>query len=403
VVSSAAGTPPTDPADPEQAASPQAGAGADGNKYGRRIASAILGGETKDRHRILTTSRLEEEVMDGTINRRTMILGTAATAAVVCAPHIARAARPITLRVSSSAPPDKFGAHYLWYKPFEEEVARLAGDRINLQYFPNAQLGKEADVVNQVKAGSVDMMLTGSSIWATIVPEFGMLDLGFLFNSYDHCAKALDTGVGDFYNKLLLERSGVTILGWTFQVGARSVYTTKPVASVKDLHGVKLRVLPTKAFIDTFDIIGATPTPIPINELYMAVQTGVVDGFEHDPGTAIAYKLYEVTKYCFLTNHVYTPLLAYIGKAGLAKMPADLRPLFLQAAAHATTVSRAEVKTTEAEAVADLKGKGITFTEAPPAEIKELKQKMAEKLYSAYLKQYPITEPLFAKIKEAEG
>lgn len=339
--------------------------------------------------------------MTGHLNRRTLIAGSAATAVLIGAPHIARAAGPIMLRVSSSAPPDKFGAHYLWYKPFEDELAKLAGDRIKLEYFPNAQLGKEADVVNQVKAGSVDMMLTGASIWATVVPEFGMLDLGFLFNSYDHCARALDSGVGQAYNQLLLERASVTILGWGFQVGARSIYTKKPIASLSELKGVKLRVLPTKAFIDTFNIIGATPTPIPINELYTAVQTGVVDGFEHDPGTVLAYKMFEVSKYCFLTRHIYTPMLAYIGKRGLAKIPADLLPKFMQAAAVATAASRSEVKAVEAEAVADLKAKGIVFADAPPAELQELRQKMADNLYSAYLKQFPVTEPLFAKIKLA--
>lgn len=331
-----------------------------------------------------------------TVTRRSILVGTAAGLAM---PYVARAAGPITLRVSSSAPPDKFGAHYLWFEPFEAELKKLAGDKIKLEYFPNSQLGKEADVVNQVKAGSVDMMLTGASIWATVVPEFGLLDLGFLFNSYDHCSRAIDAGVGAAYDKLLAARAGVTILGWGFQVGARSIYTKKPIAHLSELQGVKLRVLPTKAFIDTFNLIGATPTPIPINELYTAVQTGVVDGFEHDPGTVLAYKLYEVSKNCFLTRHIYTPMLAYVGKRGLAKIPADLMPQFRQAADVATASSRREVASVEAEAVADLKSRGIVFTDVPPAELAALKSKMADELYPAFLKLYPDTVPLFNQIK----
>jgi TRAP-type C4-dicarboxylate transport system substrate-binding protein len=160
-------------------------------------------------------------------------------------------------------PPDKYGAHYLWYKPFEDNLKRLVGDEIKLEYFPNSQLGKEADVVQQVKAGSVDMMISGPSIWATIVPEIGALDLGFLFDNYAHAFKAIDGGVSTVFDKLLLDRAGVTVLGWGFQVGARSVYTKAPIKSVAELKGVKLRVLPTKAFIDTFTQIGAVPTPIP--------------------------------------------------------------------------------------------------------------------------------------------
>jgi tripartite ATP-independent transporter DctP family solute receptor len=343
--------------------------------------------------------------MTRSITRRRMLAVSAATAATaVIGPFTsARAAGPIVLRVSSSAPPDKYGAHYLWFKPFEDNLKRLVGDQIKLEYFPNSQLGKEADVVQQVKAGSVDMMISGPSIWATVVPEIGALDLGFLFDNYAHAFKAIDGGVSAVFDKLLLDRAGVTVLGWGFQVGARSVYTKMPIKSVAELKGVKLRVLPTKAFIDTFTIIGAVPTPIPINELYTAAQTGVVDGFEHDPGTVLAYKFYEVDKYCFLTRHYYSPMLAYIGKRGLSKITSDLMPKFMQAAAEATKQERADVPKVENEAVTELKAKGVVFTEMPPAERKAVADKVATTLYPAFASQYPVTKQVFEKIAATRG
>jgi tripartite ATP-independent transporter DctP family solute receptor len=343
--------------------------------------------------------------MTRSITRRRMLAVSAATAATaVIGPFTsARAAGPIVLRVSSSAPPDKYGAHYLWFKPFEDNLKRLVGDQIKLEYFPNSQLGKEADVVQQVKAGSVDMMISGPSIWATVVPEIGALDLGFLFDNYAHAFKAIDGGVSAVFDKLLLDRAGVTVLGWGFQVGARSVYTKMPIKSVAELKGVKLRVLPTKAFIDTFTIIGAVPTPIPINELYTAAQTGVVDGFEHDPGTVLAYKFYEVDKYCFLTRHYYSPMLAYIGKRGLSKITSDLMPKFMQAAAEATKQERADVPKVESEAVTELKAKGVVFTEMPPAERKAVADKVATTLYPAFASQYPVTKQVFEKIAATRG
>jgi tripartite ATP-independent transporter DctP family solute receptor len=343
--------------------------------------------------------------MTRSITRRRMLAVSAATAATaVIGPFTsARAAGPIVLRVSSSAPPDKYGAHYLWFKPFEDNLTRLVGDQIKLEYFPNSQLGKEADVVQQVKAGSVDMMISGPSIWATVVPEIGALDLGFLFDNYAHAFKAIDGGVSAVFDKLLLDRAGVTVLGWGFQVGARSVYTKMPIKSVAELKGVKLRVLPTKAFIDTFTIIGAVPTPIPINELYTAAQTGVVDGFEHDPGTVLAYKFYEVDKYCFLTRHYYSPMLAYIGKRGLSKITSDLMPKFMQAAAEATKQERADVPKVESEAVTELKAKGVVFTEMPPAERKAVADKVATTLYPAFASQYPVTKQVFEKIAATRG
>ena len=343
--------------------------------------------------------------MSQPITRRQMLAVSAATLATAATGtfNTARAAGPITLRVSSSAPPDKYGAHYLWYKPFEDNLKKLVGDQIKLEYFPNSQLGKEADVVQQVKAGSVDMMISGPSIWATVVPEVGALDLGYLFDGYAHAFRAIDGGISELYDKMLLDRTGVTILGWGFQVGARSVYTKMPIKSVAELKGVKLRVLPTKAFIDTFNTIGAVPTPIPINELYTAAQTGVVDGFEHDPGTVLAYKFYEVDKYCFLTKHYYSPMLAYIGKRGLSKITPELMPKFMQAAAEATKQERADVQQVEAEAMVELKAKGVTFTEVPAAERKTMVDNIGRALYPAFATQYPVTKQVFDKIAATRG
>ena len=121
--------------------------------------------------------------------------------------------------------------------------------------------------------------------------------------------------------QMLNVRTGCTVMGWGSHFAARSVYTKVPVNALAGLKGVKLRVLPTTAFIDTFKLMGAVPTPIPFNELYTAVQTGVVDGFEHDASTVLATKLYEVTKHCFLTEHLFPPMVAVVGKRGLEKIP----------------------------------------------------------------------------------
>jgi TRAP-type transport system periplasmic protein len=335
-----------------------------------------------------------------TINNQRRRIMTASAAALVSGlvPSLSRAAAPITLRVSSSAPPDRFGAHYLWFKPFEEQLKATVGERIQLQYFPNGQLGKEADVVQQVKSGSVDMMLTGLSIWSTMVPELGMLDYGYLFDDYQHASRALDGGVSAALEQMLLQRTGVSVLGWGFQVGSRSVYTKSAAATLAQLKGVKLRVLPTKGMIDTFTTMGATPTPIPINEVYTAVQTGVVDGFEHDPGTVLAYKWSEVSKQCLLTRHMYSTMCAFIGKRGMAKIPDDLKPAFMKAAQVATASARTQAALAEKEAMTDLKARNIAFTEMPDADRKRIIQEMSTKVYPSFIQQYPATRPLFDQI-----
>jgi tripartite ATP-independent transporter DctP family solute receptor len=340
-----------------------------------------------------------------TISRRRLVqAGSAATlAALAGAPFVARAQAPVALRFSSSMTADDNAAHFVWYQRLDANLKTAVGDRIKIDYFPNNQLGKESDVVQQVKVGSIDMMVTGSSIWATVLPELGMLDLGYVFDSYAHVAKAMDGAAGTQLNNLLLQRTGCSVLTWTSHFGPRSVYTKAQLKSLADIKGVKLRVLPTPAFIETFKIMGAIPTPIPFGELYMAAQTGVVDGFEHDAATVLASKLNEVTKSCWLTEHLFSPMVVVIGKRSLDRIPADLRPAFMKAVADSTDQQRALAGEKGAGAIEELKRKGMTFFPMSAADRAAVRKEMEAKLWADFAKQYPLTGPLFAAISSARG
>ena len=314
-----------------------------------------------------------------------------------------RAQSPITMRISSSMSADQNAAHYIWYERFAANVKSSLGDKVTLGYFPDSQLGKEADIVQQVKVGSVDMMITGSSIWATVAPEFGMLDLGYVFDSYPHAFKALDAGVGDQLGKILSDRTGCTVLGWASHFGPRSVYTRNPVKSLAELKGIKLRVLPAPAFIETFKIMGAIPTPIPINELYTALQTGVVDGFEHDQASVLQYKFAEQVKYCWLTEHLFSPMVAVIGKRGLEKVPSDIRPAFLKAAKDATVYERGVAAEKGKAAMAELQRMGVTFTPMAKAERDQVRKEMEAKVWASFIKEYPDTKAMFDAITAARA
>ncbi len=339
------------------------------------------------------------------LSRRQFMAGSAGAAALAAGgwSASARAQEAISLRVSSSMPADQNAAHYAWFQEFEARLKDSLGDRVHLDYFPNSQLGSEADVAQQVKVGSVDVIVSGSSIWATIVPEIGMLDLGYMFDSFDHAEKALDGGAADALNKIVNDATGVTLLGWGFSFGARNVYTKKQVASLADLKDVKLRVLPAPAFIQTFQLMGAIPTPIAINELYTALQTGVVDGFEHDAGTVLAQKFYEVSKHAFLTEHLFSPIVAALGKNGLAKITDDIRPAFMKAAADATAHQREVAVGAAADAVEQLKGLGVTFTPMPADERKTVQGEVADALYKPFADKYPATKAIFDSIAAARG
>jgi len=336
------------------------------------------------------------------VSRRRFL--TTASAAVALGAGLVPAARAqgtVNLRFSSSMTADQNAAHYIWYQRFASNLSNAVGAKIKLDYFPDSQLGKEADVVQQVKVGSIDMMVTGSSIWATVAPEFGMLDLGYVFDSYKHVAKALDGGVGESLSKILYDRTSCTVLTWASHFSARSVYAKKEIKNLAEVKGVKLRVLPTPAFIETFKIMGAIPTPIPINELYTALQTGVVDGFEHDSGSVLSYKLNEVVKFGWLTEHLFSPMVVVIGKRGMDKIPADLRPAFMKAVAEASVYQRGVAAEKGAAAFAELKRLGIGFNPMLPAEREQVRNDMQAKLWSSFAKEYPPTKSLFDAIAAA--
>jgi TRAP-type transport system periplasmic protein len=336
--------------------------------------------------------------------RRFVRAGSAASLTALAGfPSVSRAQTAIALRFSSSMTADDNAAHYVWYQRFQANLKAAVGEAVKIDYFPNNQLGKESDIVQQVKVGSIDMMVTGSSIWATVLPEIGMLDLGYLFDSYAHVAKAMEGPAGTGLNDMLQKRAGCTILTWASHFGPRSVYTKAPVRSLAEVKGVKLRVLPTPAFIETFKIMGAIPTPIPFGELYMAAQTGVVDGFEHDAATVLASKLDEVTKYCWLTEHLFSPMTVVIGKRGLDKVPANLMPAFQKAVAEATVQHRAIASEKGAAAIAELKRKGMVFSPMAASERASVRKEMESRLWADFAKQYPTTAPLFAAINSTRA
>jgi TRAP-type transport system periplasmic protein len=341
--------------------------------------------------------------MEPSVTSRRQFLRHTAFASIAAAPWVARAQTPISLRFSSSMTADDNAAHYVWEQHFAQSLQASAPDRFKIEYFPNNQLGKESDVVQQVKVGSIDMMVSGSSIFATIAPEIGMLDLGYLFDNYAHVARAMEGTAGVTLNEILQKHSGCTILTWASHFGARSVYTKAPVRSLADIKGVKLRVLPTTAFIETFKLMGAIPTPIPFGELYMAAQTGVVDGFEHDAATVLASKLNEVVSSCWLTEHLFSPMVVVIGKRGMDKIPADLRPAFMKAVNDATGEQRRVATQKSGAAIDELKRKGMAFFPMAAAERSAVRATMQANLWAAFAKQYPVTAPLFGAIDAARA
>lgn len=331
---------------------------------------------------------------------RRSLLQTAATATVaMAAPFVARAQSPVNLRMSFSLAADANSSHFVWVDRFVKNLKASVGDKMAVSYFPNNQLGKESDVVQQVRLGAIDMMISGTSIWATAVPEMGVLDMGYLFKSADHVGRSLDGAAGEAVSALLLARANVVALGYAYSFGARNVYTKASMKSPSELRGVKIRVLPVPNFVATLNYMGAVATPIPFGEIYTALQTGVVDGIEQDAPTVLSGKFYEVAGHCMLTQHIFNPVMPVISKRAFDRIPAELRPALLAAAKEATSYQRAQAAQIEATAFEQLKTRGVTVTPVDRVAL----AKDVQKLWGEFSAQYPASRPIIDAVQNTKA
>lgn len=216
-------------------------------------------------------------------------------------------------------------------KRMSENAAKASGGDIDIQIFPNGQIGKSRDLQEGMQLGSIDMGAIGSDFF---YPDWDVLSLPYLWPDREHLKKALAGPVGDQLRKGW-EDKGMKYLA-LIDIGVRHITNSKrPINSADDLKGLKIRVVPTPVFLETFKALGSTTVPIPFADLYVALQQSVVDGEENPTTTIRVMKYYEVQKYLSLTKHMLstTPILASLKRwQGLS---ADVQKIILDSAAEA--------------------------------------------------------------------
>src|SRR6202167_4612634 len=205
-------------------------------------------------------------------------------------------------------------------------------------------------------------MVTGTSIWANVVPLIGLLDLGYLFESYPQQTKALDAGAAKPLEQALRTGANVQIIGWAYNFGSRSVMCKSRVNAPADLAGKRIRTLPNKIITECVKLMGAAATPMAFGEIYTALQAGVLDGLEHDPPTVAASKFYEAAKFYSLTQHNFSALGVFCSGLTLNRMAPPLRDKFLTAAAEAAVDTSARGPEGEQGAVEAVNQKGVEPT-----------------------------------------
>ncbi|MDG2957644.1 TRAP transporter substrate-binding protein [Exercitatus varius] len=181
----------------------------------------------------------------------------------------------------------------------------LSNGRITIKLHPNSELGASDTQIDGTRMGTIDIVVVGNPYYTTFNEELNLLDLPFLFKDEAHVDKVLNGEVGEY---LLKSLESANLKGLAFyEIGFRDITNSKKqIKNVSDLSGLKLRTTPNPAHIAAFKEWGANPTPMPFNEVYFSLKTGVIDGQENPVHHIYNNNLQEVQKYLSLTHHAYT-------------------------------------------------------------------------------------------------
>lgn len=244
-----------------------------------------------------------------------------------------------------------------------KEVKEKTSGRIDIQSFPNAQLGSGRDMVEAVSSGALTMTTDGAAALGQFLPQLSVIEAPYLWRDAAHMAKVGGSSIFAGLNTDLVAKRGMRMLAVTYYGKRHLTSGSKPVRTVADMAGFKLRVPPVDTFRAMAEAWGARATPVNFNELYLSLSQGAVDGQENPLPTIQSAKLAEVQKYLVLTGHIITPRLVIANEAFLKGLSDADRGVLTTAIKNGADWQDKELAGQEAKLVDTLKAAGMTVIE----------------------------------------
>jgi tripartite ATP-independent transporter DctP family solute receptor len=233
--------------------------------------------------------------------------------------------------------------------------------RVDIQIFPNSQLGNDTDMLSQVRSGGVEFFTLSGLILSTLVPASSITGVGFAFPDYDTVWKALDGDLGA-HVRAQIAKAGLVPMEKIWDNGFRQITSSvRPIVTADDLKNMKIRVPPSPMWTSMFKSFESAPTSINFSEVYSALQTKVVEGQENPLAIISTAKLYEVQKYCSLTNHMWDGFWFLANKKAWERLPEDLRVIVAKHINAAAMKERTDVAGLNATLQKELTEKGLIF------------------------------------------
>lgn len=243
---------------------------------------------------------------------------------------------------------------------------------VQIQVFPSSQLGSDTDTLAQVRSGAVDFFVLSPVILGTLVPSVQISAVGFAFKDYEQVWSALDGELGTHVRNEIAKTETLFAFDKIWDNGFRVTTTsTRPVTKPEDLVGMKLRVPPSPIIMSIFKAFDAAPTSINFAEVYSALQTRIVEGQENPLTLVSSAKLYEVQKYCSLTNHVWDGFWMLGNSKSFARLPADMQAIVRKHIDAAVMGQRADLAALQGSIRDTLKEKGLELVDTDPQAFRE--------------------------------
>lgn len=242
---------------------------------------------------------------------------------------------------------------------FAQRLQFYSGGRIEMDVFPNGQLGSETQTLEQMQSGTLDAAKVGGATLGSFVPVAKVFSLPYIFRSSEHYWAVLNGEIGQELLDVLATNGAGNPSGFRgltyYDAGSRNFYAQKPILSPDDLEGMKIRVMNDPVAIDMMKAMGASPTPISWGELYTALQQGVVDGAENNPPSFVSSRHFEVCKEFSFDHHSRIPDVLIISEQTWASLSEEEQGWFKQAAAESTEFQREAWNAGVAEALEVMK------------------------------------------------
>ena len=240
-------------------------------------------------------------------------------------------------------------------------VKAESGGRLDIQVFPNSQLGSQTAMLGQLRLGSIQLLNIGNSSYTGVVPVYSIDSVGFAWTTWKQPLEALAGPLGAYIRREFAAK-GMYAFPKVFAFGYREITSsTHPIRSADDLVGFKIRTVPSAIIVEFFRALGSTPVPLDANELYTALQTHVVDGQDTALQVIASFRLFEVQKYLSVTNHTWTGSTMVANADALNALPSDIGSILKRNADKYADLASNDVYISNDSLADKLRRQGFTF------------------------------------------